>query len=240
LVDLYFSHDRNALSDIKISQMRGIYGMEGYGVYWALVEALSREDTVSLEYSERTATGLKLAFMTSFDMKQYIDDCISIGLFDTDGERFWSASLRRRIRKMNEIIEKRRTAGIASGVARRAKGGLPLKEREEPKPFDEDGWQKFAVEYERELGLLPTGSALETLISYYDDVGCDLMIYAVEQTNLAQVQNPFPYLKKILETYARKGIKTVNEARALTIERDRVKRGMRSGDKAVEESVRWI
>lgn len=40
--DLYFSHDRNALSDNKISELRGIYGMEGYGVFWALLEAMSR------------------------------------------------------------------------------------------------------------------------------------------------------------------------------------------------------
>ena len=49
--DLYFSHDRNALNDNKISLMRGSYGMEGYGVYWAIIEALSREPDLCLEYS---------------------------------------------------------------------------------------------------------------------------------------------------------------------------------------------
>lgn len=37
----YFSHDYNARNDTKILYMRQDLGMEGYGIYWFLVEALA-------------------------------------------------------------------------------------------------------------------------------------------------------------------------------------------------------
>ena len=37
----YFSHDYNAHNDTKILYMRQDLGMEGYGMYWFLVEALA-------------------------------------------------------------------------------------------------------------------------------------------------------------------------------------------------------
>ncbi len=37
----YFSHDYNANSDTKILFMRQQLGMEGYGIYWFLIEKLA-------------------------------------------------------------------------------------------------------------------------------------------------------------------------------------------------------
>jgi hypothetical protein len=37
----YFSHDYNARNDTKILYMRQELGMEGYGIYWYLIEALA-------------------------------------------------------------------------------------------------------------------------------------------------------------------------------------------------------
>lgn len=113
--DLYFSHDRNALNDNKIAQMRGSYGMEGYGVYWAIIEALSREPELSLEYSARMIAGLTALIQPSFDMQSYIDECIEIGLFECDGERFWSNSLKRRLGEVQEQTD--RKTRIASKAA---------------------------------------------------------------------------------------------------------------------------
>lgn len=113
--DLYFSHDRNALNDNKIAQMRGSYGIEGYGVYWAIIEALSREPELSLEYSARMIAGLTTLIQPSFDMQSYIDECIEIGLFECDGERFWSNSLKRRLGEVQEQTD--RKTRIASKAA---------------------------------------------------------------------------------------------------------------------------
>jgi len=40
----YFSHDSNARNDEKILAMRMELGMEGYGVYWSIIEKM-RENT---------------------------------------------------------------------------------------------------------------------------------------------------------------------------------------------------
>lgn len=116
--DLYFSHDRNALNDNKIAQMRGSYGIEGYGVYWAIVEALSRESELSLEYSARMIAGLTALIQPSFDMQTFIDDCIEIGLFECDGERFWSNSLKRRLGEVQEQTDRKTRRAVKGANAR--------------------------------------------------------------------------------------------------------------------------
>ena len=116
--DLYFSHDRNAMNDNKIAQMRGSYGIEGYGVYWAIIEALSRESELSLEYSARMITGLTALIQPSFDMQSYIDECIEIGLFECDGERFWSNSLKRRLGEVQEQTDRKTRSASKAANAR--------------------------------------------------------------------------------------------------------------------------
>lgn len=116
--DLYFSHDRNALNDNKIAQMRGSYGIEGYGVYWAIIEALSREPELSLEYSARMIAGLTALIQPSFDMQSYIDECIEIGLFECDGERFWSNSLKRRLVEVQEQSDRKTRSASKAANAR--------------------------------------------------------------------------------------------------------------------------
>ena len=38
----YFSHDYNSANDVKILFLRQQLGMEGYGIYWFLVENLAQ------------------------------------------------------------------------------------------------------------------------------------------------------------------------------------------------------
>lgn len=116
--DLYFSHDRNAMNDNKIAQMRGSYGIEGYGVYWAIIEALSREPELSLEYSARMIAGLAALIQPSFDMQTFIDDCIEIGLFECDGEHFWSNSLKRRLGEAQEQTDRKTRSASKAANAR--------------------------------------------------------------------------------------------------------------------------
>ena len=35
---VFFSHDANAMNDTKILNMRADYGIEGYGLYWVIIE----------------------------------------------------------------------------------------------------------------------------------------------------------------------------------------------------------
>lgn len=112
--DIYFSHDIGAFSDPKLRKLRGKYGMEGYGIYWALLEALRREDGYRLDNDDEYLESLAYDFRTEINMREFVDDCIRWGLFDTDEESFFSPSLIRRTEeaaeKKEELSRKRRAA----------------------------------------------------------------------------------------------------------------------------------
>ena len=127
----YFSHDSNALSDIKISAMRCDYGLEGYGLFWAIIEMLRKEDTYKLPLSKNMYRKIKIDTGTTIDVEKFINDCINEykefedgnGLFNTDGKYFWSESLLKRMTKMEEISIKRKQAGQKGAAGRWKKSG---------------------------------------------------------------------------------------------------------------------
>ena len=116
----YFSHDSNALSDPKILNMRCDYGFESYGLYWAIIEMLRNESNYKLPLSKNTFRAIKMQTGTTIDVEQFITDCINEykgesgnGLFNSDGQSFWSESLLRRMKKYETIKEKRTSAANA-------------------------------------------------------------------------------------------------------------------------------
>jgi hypothetical protein len=99
----YFSHDYNARNDRKMIRMRQKLKMEGVGVYWSLIEMLyedggkiSLSDVPSIADELRVKEGMLDQLITSF------------GLFDNDGQVFWSDSVKRRLDKRLEKSEKAR------------------------------------------------------------------------------------------------------------------------------------
>lgn len=89
-------------------------------------------------------------------------------------------------------------------------------------PEDVDaGWLRVINAYETNIGLLPTGKAFENLLSYYGDLGADVVVYAIELTNMAQPDRPKPYLAKLLADWAERGIDTLQKAKADTAEHKR-------------------
>ena len=73
----YFSHDANALSDPKILGMRCDYGLEGYGLYWAILEMLRNESTYKLPLNKNTYRAIKMQTGTTIDVEKYLQDCIN-------------------------------------------------------------------------------------------------------------------------------------------------------------------
>ena len=122
----YFSHDSNALSDPKILSMRCDYGLEGYGLYWAIIEMLRNETTYKLSLDRTAYRAIQMQTHTEINIEQYIADCINEykessqgnGLFNSDGTYFWSESLLRRMSKMESVREKRAEAGKKSAEKR--------------------------------------------------------------------------------------------------------------------------
>jgi uncharacterized protein YdaU (DUF1376 family) len=78
----YFSHDSNSRNDIKLIKVRSIYGYEGYGIYFALIELLFSEDNrLCLDDIDSLAFGLQCksdilkVIIMNFDLFVIEDDC---------------------------------------------------------------------------------------------------------------------------------------------------------------------
>lgn len=109
----YFSHDANARHDPKIIKMISVYGMEGYGWYWVIIEMLREQDNYKLSISDQSDIDV-IVSQTNGDLEKinkYINDCVKIfKLFKKSKKYLWSSSLLNRMEKMNEKREKGRKA----------------------------------------------------------------------------------------------------------------------------------
>ena len=109
----YFSHDANARHDPKIIKMISIYGMEGYGWYWIIIEMLREQDNYKLSISDQSDIDV-IVSQTYSDpgrIEKYLDDCVKIfKLFKKSKKYLWSSSLLNRMKKMDEKREKGRKA----------------------------------------------------------------------------------------------------------------------------------
>jgi hypothetical protein len=107
----YFSHDANAGNDPKILQMRSVYGLEGYGRYWIIVESMREQEGFRLSMQGQyvwDAFALRMQCDCNAAHK-FVDDCINeFKLFDSDGDFFWSESLCQRMNLMDEKSQKAR------------------------------------------------------------------------------------------------------------------------------------
>ena len=116
----YFSHDSNARNDQRRIKIRMKYGMEGYGVYFGIIEILREQENYALWKSDIESI--------SFDLRTKIETVEDIiynhGLFEwkfdnsKDEGYFYSESLKRRMERADAIREKRSYAGRMSAKAR--------------------------------------------------------------------------------------------------------------------------
>jgi hypothetical protein len=114
----WLKHDSNAKDDFKCMLIIEQLGLEGYGIFWILVETL--RDQKDYRYPIRLIGALARKYNTTEAkmttvVKEY-------GLFEVDKDSFFfSHSLNRRMEAFDMVVEKRRLAGKKSGEARRKK-----------------------------------------------------------------------------------------------------------------------
>ncbi|MFX4284862.1 Lin1244/Lin1753 domain-containing protein [Aliarcobacter butzleri] len=112
----YFSHDSNAKDDFKCMLLIEELGLEGYGIFWILVETLREQD--SFKYPIRLLPSLSRKYNTTLTKMEVV--IRNYNLFQIDQENFFfSESLNRRMALMDKAREQRKLAGIASGKARK-------------------------------------------------------------------------------------------------------------------------
>jgi len=102
----YFSHDYNARNDEKIKRLIRKYKMEGYGIFWAIVEDLyNNANALHTDYE-----GIAFDLHTDIDtVKSIIND---FDLFVVEGNEFGSASVERRLTDRNDKSEKARQSAF--------------------------------------------------------------------------------------------------------------------------------
>lgn len=96
----YFSHDSNARHDPKITAMRSVYGSEGYGWFWMLVEMMREAEFYKLDMQSKyvfNSYAMQLQ-CERIAIEQFVHDCINeFDLFKSDDSFFWSESLMKRM-----------------------------------------------------------------------------------------------------------------------------------------------
>ena len=121
----YFPHDFNAHNDEKCLYLISELGMQGYGLYWAFIEAM-----------HDTSDGrLKVSFLNVFSIRfntdkenilKFYNTVITLGLFVTDGEYYWSERVLQNKASFDEKRFKKSKAGKLGMQARWAKDNIVI------------------------------------------------------------------------------------------------------------------
>ena len=97
----YFNHDSTARNDYRIVKMRSKLGMEGYGIFWAILEMLfTEENKLCVDDYDSLAFGLQCDPKL---LKQVIED---FDLFIIEDNCFYSRRLNNQIEEINNKSNK--------------------------------------------------------------------------------------------------------------------------------------
>ena len=111
----YFPHDSNARNDQRLMKVRMQYGMEGYGIYFGLIEILREQANYTLSFDDLES----IAFDLRVELNVIEDIVSNYNLFVIEGmSMFYSKSLKRRMEKLDLIKEKRAEAGRIGGKSK--------------------------------------------------------------------------------------------------------------------------
>ena len=111
----YFSHDSNARNDQRLMKVRMKYGMEGYGIYFGIIEILREQAEYTLAFNDLES----ISFDLRVDLEKIEDVVSNYDLFVIDGHSmFYSKSLKKRMEKLDLIKQKRAEAGAIGGKSK--------------------------------------------------------------------------------------------------------------------------
>lgn len=116
----YFSHDSDARNDIKMMKLRRQLGLEGYGLFWCLIEMLRATPDYRLPLSSADDIAYEINIS-----KEKVEAVINgYGLFRIDQDHFFSERLCRAMGMYNDQKSKLSDAG-RRGMQKRWNGSEP-------------------------------------------------------------------------------------------------------------------
>lgn len=144
----YFSHDANAQDDPKCMILIDQMGMEGYGIFWGLIEKLRAEADYKLPLS--VVSPFAKRWGTS---KEKVETVIkSYGLFVVEEQKFFS------IRLQNSMIEKSEKARLSASYRWGNANALPSHSKRSANGMQNDAI-KGKKKKRKENGDSPDGEA---------------------------------------------------------------------------------
>ena len=197
----WFPHDTTAFNDMKIESMTSVYGSEGYGFYWIIVETLSMEEGYKLSLQKKSVYGVlsRRTQSTPEKIKEFVEDCINdFELFQSDGDYFWSASLQRRLKKRDDKSEKARELVNRRWNKQKSNADKSAKKDTESRSSfsDKDKFEIFWSIYDKKVGK-EKSSSLWNKLSKKDKEDCMKFIplYIKERPNKQYRKNPETFLR---------------------------------------------
>jgi len=117
----YFSHDINAIQDVKIQYLLAKFGGVAYALWWRVIEMLHEAEENKLPHKEYYYLALENQLKIDKDIvKDFIRCCIDeVELFRCDGNYFWNERVYENVNKMNETKQKQSEAGKISASKRK-------------------------------------------------------------------------------------------------------------------------
>ena len=111
----WFKHDTNAKDDYKIMLLMEQLGLEGYGIFWVLIETLREQPDYRLPMQMLPI--LAKRYSSSYEKFKTVVTCYGLFTVFSD-ENFASPSLLRRMSEYDQLVEKRRLSGSIGGKKR--------------------------------------------------------------------------------------------------------------------------
>ena len=116
--NFYFSHDANAKDDYKCMLLIDQMGLEGYGIFWVLIETLREQK--NYKYPLQLVPSLSRKYNTTQAKMETVIN--AYGLFELDLDSFFfSGSLNRRMSFFEQKKAQQIEAGKKGVVAKKAK-----------------------------------------------------------------------------------------------------------------------
>ena len=146
MCSLYFRHDIMASHDLKIRKLKACYGLEGIGIYWAILETLAEISTVEGGDTSMHLDSFLIAGLIGTKRWRIVDSIIrNFGLFEIevrkdDREYFYSRRLRRDFHE--GVI-------LRGGAAQQANTQQQVEDTEEVAPAKDSGKRSYTMSDEQ-------------------------------------------------------------------------------------------
>jgi hypothetical protein len=114
----WFRHDANARNDIKIIELRSLHGYEGYGLYFGILEVMREQAHYAIPENKIGMVSVALG-ESAAKVKEVIEDCVSVGLFERNDGLIYSPSFLDRMSKWEDMKNRNETNGSKGGRPKR-------------------------------------------------------------------------------------------------------------------------